>query len=64
MLKVSMGAMGTKDIYNPALSRIVNILCRQLRADVMVFCVWEKSLWILEYRRQLTNVRREKDTKI
>lgn len=30
MTKLSMGAMGTKGVYNPALPRI-NIVCRQLR---------------------------------
>lgn len=35
-----------------------------MRADLKIFCAWEKSLWILEYRRQLTRARRKGDGEI
>ena len=65
MTKVSMRVIETREMciqpYQEYKYSIQAIEAGGMRTELMIICVWEKSLRILKYKRQLTSVR-EKET--
>lgn len=61
--KVSMRVIATKEMciepYQEYKYKVQAIEGRGMRTEVMILSVWEKSLRILKYKRQLTSVKKE-----